>query len=197
MFDPLLPHNEAHGPPHMPWRNVRRHIACVPKGFLRYYVLKLLKEKPMSGSEIMETIERETHGFWKPSPGSIYPLLAWLQDNRYISEVSREEGGVKRYTITEEGLKFLEEHEKMREKMGKMVFMFGLPPPPWFMPHVERAGDLDRSLKRIIRALMDLRGALEKRLSEQEMREIIDTLNVTAEKIETLTKKFREKNGQA
>jgi DNA-binding PadR family transcriptional regulator len=180
----------------MPWRNVRRHIACVPKGFLRYYVLRLLKEKPMSGSEIMETIEGETHGFWKPSPGSIYPLLAWLQDNGYISEVSREEVGVKRYTITERGLKFLEEHEKMREKMGKMVFMFGLPPPPWLTPHVERAGDLERSLGRIIRALTDLRSILERRLSEQEMKEVIDALNVTAEKIEALTMKFREKRGQ-
>ncbi|MBS7634349.1 PadR family transcriptional regulator [Candidatus Bathyarchaeota archaeon] len=181
----------------MPWRNIRRHIACVPKGFLRYHVLRLLKERPMSGSEIMESIERETHGSWKPSPGSIYPLLAWLQDNGYISEVSRGEGGVKRYTITEQGLKFLEEHEKMREKMGKMVFMFGLPPPPWLTPHIERPGDLERSLGRIIGALADLRDALERHLSEQEIKEIMDSLNDTAEKIEALTKKIREKRGQA
>ncbi|MEM2939612.1 MAG: PadR family transcriptional regulator [Candidatus Bathyarchaeia archaeon] len=197
MFDPLPPHDEIYGPPHMPWRNIRRHIACVPKGFLRYHVLRLLKERPMSGSEIMEAIERETHGSWKPSPGSIYPLLAWLQDNGYISEVSRGEGGVKRYTITEQGLKFLEEHEKMREKMGKMVFMFGLPPPPWPMPHVERPGDLERSLGRIIGALADLRGALERHLSEQEIKEIMDSLNDATEKIEALTKKIREKRGQA
>jgi len=44
----------------------------VPKGFLRYQVLRLLKEKPMSGSEIMSEIEEETDGNWRPSPGSIY-----------------------------------------------------------------------------------------------------------------------------
>ncbi|RLI42575.1 hypothetical protein DRO59_03770 [Candidatus Bathyarchaeota archaeon] len=63
MFDQKLPPNS--------FRHWIRHTASVPKGFLRYYVLKMLKEKPMSGSEIMREIERETGGRWKPSPGSV------------------------------------------------------------------------------------------------------------------------------
>ncbi|MBS7627233.1 PadR family transcriptional regulator, partial [Candidatus Bathyarchaeota archaeon] len=58
-----------------PLRHWLRHTAMVPKGFLRYKVLKLLKEKPMAGSEIMGVIEEQTGGYWRPSPGSIYPLL--------------------------------------------------------------------------------------------------------------------------
>jgi len=46
-------------PPPPPFQHWMKHTASVPKGFLRYYVLKLLKEKPMSGSEIMVEIERE------------------------------------------------------------------------------------------------------------------------------------------
>jgi DNA-binding PadR family transcriptional regulator len=51
----------------------------------------------------MHEIEKRTGGFWKPSPGSVYPLLAWLQDNSYIREVPGEEDGVKRYTLTDKG----------------------------------------------------------------------------------------------
>jgi len=178
-------------PPHIAWRNIRRHMACVPKGFLRYHVLRLLKEKPMSGSEIMEAIERETHGFWKPSPGSIYPLLAWLQDNGYIKEVPSEEGGVRRYTITEQGLKLLEEQAKMREKIHKMALFaprfIWLAPPP-----MKGAREVRDSFERIIRAFIDLRETLEERFSEQVLKEAAEILNSAAERIEALTRRVKE-----
>ena len=104
-----------------PFKHWTRHTASVPKGFLRYCVLKLLKEKPMSGSEIMEEIEKETDGRWKPSPGSIYPLLAWLQDNGYTKEKPTEESGIKRYTLTEQGEKFFEKQVKLKEKLQQKL----------------------------------------------------------------------------
>jgi DNA-binding PadR family transcriptional regulator len=67
-----------------------RHTAAVPKGFLRYELLRLLNEKPMSGSEIMTEIEKSTNGYWKPSPGSTYPLLAWLQDKGHIKDAPEQ-----------------------------------------------------------------------------------------------------------
>ncbi len=84
-----------------PFRHWMKHMAMVPKGFLRYKVLRLLDEKPMSGSEIMVEIERQTEGRWKPSPGSIYPLLSWLQDKGYIKEAAEQEAGIKRYALTD------------------------------------------------------------------------------------------------
>lgn len=185
-----------HPPPHVIWRNMRRHMACVPKGFLRYHVLRLLKEKPMSGSEIMDAIERETHGFWKPSPGSIYPLLAWLQDNGYIREVPSEEGGVRRYTITEQGLKLLEEQAKMREKIHKMALF--APRFIWFAPPpIEGVREVRDSFERIIRAFIDLREALEGRLSEQVLKEAAGILNSAAERIEALTRRIKEERSQS
>jgi len=94
-------------------------MASVPKGFLRYYVLRLLNEKPMSGSEIMNEIAKRTDGHWKPSPGSIYPLIAWLQDKGYAKEVPEQEAGIKRYTLTDQGKMFLQEHIKRKEKLLK------------------------------------------------------------------------------
>ena len=84
---------------HRETRRWLRHTAMVPKGFIRYHVLECLSQKPMSGSELMEDIERHTGGCWKPSPGSIYPLLSWLQDNGHIKELPVE-NGLKRYELT-------------------------------------------------------------------------------------------------
>ncbi|MEO0251444.1 MAG: PadR family transcriptional regulator, partial [candidate division WOR-3 bacterium] len=153
-------------------------------------VLQLLKEKPMSGSEIMDAIEKETHGFWKPSPGSIYPLLAWLQDKGYIKEVLGIESGMRRYTVTEQGLKLLEEQSKIREKMRKMALF--APHLIWFPPPVgRRVDESQESLERLIKAFIDLREVLEERFSEQVVKETTEILNDAAEKIEALVKKIK------
>jgi len=98
-----------------------KRTAGVPRGLLRFLVLKLLKEKPMSGAEIVEEIERETGGRWKPSPGSIYPLLAWLQDKDYTKELPKEESGMKRYKLTDRGEKFFEEQARFGERLRKKL----------------------------------------------------------------------------
>lgn len=49
------------------------------RGWLRPAILKLLQEKPMNGMEIMNRFNEASHGWWKPSPGSIYPLLETLE----------------------------------------------------------------------------------------------------------------------
>ncbi len=183
------------GPPSHPFRRWMRHVASVPKGFVRYYVLKLLKEKPMSGSEIMEEIERETGGRWKPSLGSAYPLLAWLQDNSYIRELPDKESGIKRYILTDQGVKFLEEHEKLRETLQKKLELLA---PPflggfWFgVPH-GKLWEIREPARRFTRALLDLRMTIEENLTEQTLKEIGDFLNNAAEKIEELNKKLKEK----
>ena len=42
---------------------------------LRPLVYHLLGQGPKSGAELMDDIERLSRGFWRPSPGSVYPLL--------------------------------------------------------------------------------------------------------------------------
>jgi len=100
-------------------RHWMKHAAMVPKGFLRYQLLQKLSEKPMSGSEIMSELEEETRGYWRPSPGSIYPLLSWLQDQNLIKEAEQTEPGIRRYTLTDSGKTFLESETKSREEIRK------------------------------------------------------------------------------
>jgi DNA-binding PadR family transcriptional regulator len=85
----------------------------VPKGLLRFLVLRLLSEKPLSGAEIVEKIQQETGGKWKPSSGSIYPLLASLQDKGYTVGSIPTNGEMKRYLLTENGKEFFQEQVRV------------------------------------------------------------------------------------
>jgi len=171
-----------------------RHTASVPKGFLRYYVLKLLKDKPMSGSEIMEEVGKETGGRWKPSPGSVYPLLAWLQDNGYIKEMPKEEGGIKRYMLTEQGEKLFEEQVKLKEDLRKKLELLA---PPFFsgfwFAHPEKLQEIREPVRRFVKALFNLTMAVEENLTEPTLKEVGGFLNSTAEKIEEMSKKLKER----
>ncbi|MGQ9515326.1 MAG: PadR family transcriptional regulator [Thermoproteota archaeon] len=174
------------------FRHWMRHTAVVPKGFLRYNVLELLSEKPMSGSEIMDEIKNRTNGRWKPSPGSIYPLLAWLQDNGHVREITAEEGGVKHYELTEKGKKLLEQEREIKEKLQKEARF--LPPPfmsaLWFKIPPEKTVKLRESMNRIICSFFKLTGNLQENFSEQVIEEIGKVLDETAKKLEEINKKF-------
>jgi DNA-binding PadR family transcriptional regulator len=100
----------------------------VPRGLLRFIVLKFLAERPMSGTEIVGKIERETGGKWKPSPGSIYPLLSGLQVKGFTQEPSKIENGRKLYSLTISGKEFFQEQlmlgQKFMEKMECLTPLF-------------------------------------------------------------------------
>jgi len=171
-------------------------MAMVPKGFLRYQVLKLLDEKPMSGSEIISEVERQTEGRWKPSPGSIYPLLAWLQDKGYIKEAAEHETGIKRYELTDQGKSFLQEHVKKREEMRKRFEHVGPGPglmgPMWFEFYPEKAKELKRATRDLAIAVWNLRDGLRREYSDEVAEEAQKVLEQAAKKIEDITKKLRE-----
>jgi DNA-binding PadR family transcriptional regulator len=179
-------------------RHWTRHTAIVPKGFIRYHVLESLGEKPMSGSEIMNEIGKKTDGRWKPSPGSIYPLLSWLQDNNYIKELPAEQDGMKRYTLTDKGKTLLEEQRKIRTKFRKEArFM----PPPflgglWFHIPPEKTVELRRSMHKLVTAFFELGSNLEEKFSEQAIEDVQKILNETAEKLEKLNKKLGGKQDE-
>jgi DNA-binding PadR family transcriptional regulator len=71
------------------------------RGDTRAAVLALLAERPMHGYEMIQELETRTGGAWRPSPGSIYPTLAMLEDEGLIE--SEATGGRKRFTLTEAG----------------------------------------------------------------------------------------------
>jgi len=54
------------------------------RGLLPLFVLVLLREGPLHGIDVMRSVETMTGGTWKPSPGSVYPLLRRLEEEGLI-----------------------------------------------------------------------------------------------------------------
>lgn len=86
----------------------RRHIGF-PKGMLRHITLNILIQEPMSGSELTEEIQDYTD--WRPSPGSVYPMLASLQEEGLIMPYEDQDTTLKRFTLTDEGMRLVETHK--------------------------------------------------------------------------------------
>ena len=84
--------------------------SSIPRGFSRYFVLELLKEKTYTGKEIIDYAVEQSNGIWKPSPGLIYPLLGRLLDENLIEET--KDG---RYQLTREGEETAKDVDKMNE----------------------------------------------------------------------------------
>jgi DNA-binding PadR family transcriptional regulator len=91
----------------------------VEAGDMKYVILKLLREKPMHGYEVMKALEEQTHGCYKPSPGTVYPTLQWLEDEGLVR--GEEVEGKKVYAITDEGRAFLEENKTTVEDIFDRV----------------------------------------------------------------------------
>lgn len=75
------------------------------RGDVRTAALLLLAEEPRNGYTIMQEIEQRSNGVWTPSPGSVYPALSQLEDERLIR--SEEQDGRKVFAITDAGREHL------------------------------------------------------------------------------------------
>ena len=88
-----------------------------PRGILRHITLLILKQQPKSGSELTDEIEQ--YADWRPSPGSIYPLLTRLQEDGLIESQPDQDINLRRFTLTEEGRRELEEHLRFDTQFKK------------------------------------------------------------------------------
>lgn len=71
------------------------------RGMVPDLVLTALLEGPAHGYELMDRLERFSGGTWRPSPGSIYPLLNMFQDTGLVR--SSEIDGRRVFELTEPG----------------------------------------------------------------------------------------------
>jgi DNA-binding PadR family transcriptional regulator len=83
------------------------------RGDVRAALLVLLDEEPRNGYSLMQEIEHRSDGVWRPSPGSVYPALAQLEDEGLVR--AEEADGRKLYRLTDEGKAHVEEN---RERLG-------------------------------------------------------------------------------
>jgi DNA-binding PadR family transcriptional regulator len=71
------------------------------RGDIRTAALLLLAEEPRNGYQIMQEVQERSDGVWRPSPGSVYPALAQLEDEGLIR--SQEADGRRLFALTDAG----------------------------------------------------------------------------------------------
>ena len=162
-------------------------------GLLKFLVLKMINEKPMSGAEIVEEIEKQT-GSWKPSSGSIYPLLARLHEKGLTKELPTDEQGFKRYSFTDEGKRFFEKQIAFGKDFIKRIELLA----PMLVGGLDIEGNNERfrkskeSAKNLMKSLIIIRQNVH-RLSEKDIEELSSILNDCYNKLEKIVHNIKDK----
>jgi DNA-binding PadR family transcriptional regulator len=137
----------------------------------------LLKEKPRYGYEVIRALEEKFHGFYSPSPGIVYPTLQYLEDMGYVT--SKEQDGKKVYTITNEGLKFLDDQSQtINDMRSHMCRNWG----HW-------SSELNEQFRDVMREIHDMGRLIGRRarsMNGEKMRRIGGILKKTFEEIEKI-----------
>jgi DNA-binding PadR family transcriptional regulator len=91
----------------------RRHR----RGDIRFALLELIAEQPRHGYDLIKALEERYGGFYRPSPGTVYPTLQLLEDEGSITSEASE--GKRVYTITEAGSAVLAEWRARQQGEGR------------------------------------------------------------------------------
>jgi len=145
-------------------------------GDVKLVILRLLAEQPSYGYQLIKTMEERLAGGYTPSAGIIYPTLTMLEEEGLAS--SATENGKKVYSVTAEGLRFLEENSARVEEL------------------FERLREASQTFERgrspeLMRAFHNLRSAIGARmirgnLTPEQMRKIADAINAAAKTIDEI-----------
>jgi len=173
------PHLDPRAFWHGPWRGLaygpggRRGRAR--RGDVRAAILLLLEDEPRNGYGLMEEIESRSGGAWRPSPGSVYPALAQLEDEGLIR--SDESAGRRSFELTDEGRTYVGDN---RESLGSPWDEAGEGVPSEFADlraligqvgmatlQVVQSGD-DKQIAEAKKVLADTRKALYRILAEAD-----------------------------
>ncbi|KKQ33893.1 MAG: hypothetical protein US48_C0007G0001 [Candidatus Levybacteria bacterium GW2011_GWA2_37_36] len=90
------------------------------RGFIKLHILHHASKEPVYGVWIIEELNR--HGY-KLSPGTLYPILHSLEEEKLLTSRSETvEGKIRKYyEITDEGKKRLEESKlKVKELVDEL-----------------------------------------------------------------------------
>ncbi len=89
------------------------------RGDIRAAVLALLAEQPLHGYQIIQEIAERTDGVWRPSPGSVYPTLAQLEDEGLVR--TEQSDGRRVMHLTEEGTRYVTERREELDRVWDTV----------------------------------------------------------------------------
>jgi DNA-binding PadR family transcriptional regulator len=108
----------------------------VRRGEIRPLILGALEKKPMHGYEVIQELEAQSEGRWRPSAGSVYPTLQLLADEGLVT--SEEVDGRRTYTLTDAGRSAASEAAKASPR-GR-----------WAADDADRDGEREPDVRRFI-----------------------------------------------
>ena len=125
-------------------------------------MLLLVAEQPRNGYQIIGELAERSRGTWRPSPGSVYPVLQQLEDEGLVVSASADVGRV--YRITDAGTAYVEAH---REEMG--------------LPWQEAANAVSAPAMELAQLIPQLVGAIKQVLQAGTERQINEARTVLTE----------------
>jgi DNA-binding PadR family transcriptional regulator len=85
------------------------------RGDVRLALLMALKlDGPRNGYQLMQGLDERSDGRWRPSPGSVYPALAQLEDEGLIRGTQVEGESGRTFELTEAGVKHVDEQGEVK-----------------------------------------------------------------------------------
>ena len=145
-------------------------------GDLKLVILKLLAEEPSYGYQLIKRMEERLSGGYAPSPGVIYPTLTLLEEEG-LASVSTSAENKKVYTVTPAGIEYLKANQERIDELFARLDEAG------------KGFERGRSPE-IMRAFMNLRGAVMARLSREatpeQMKKITEAIQAAAKAIDEL-----------
>ncbi|MHA2311550.1 MAG: PadR family transcriptional regulator [Candidatus Thorarchaeota archaeon] len=157
----------------------------IPRGLLKHVIIRLLHSGDLTGSDIMRVLDERSEGQWRPSPGSIYPLLSNLEEEGIIIAV-KTEGRSKTYSLSKDGRARIKEilHKRgdveHKARLHRMMLLQLLE--PYDRVHFYISG-FNRAINKIVDTIDDLTTS-ERRKIGSRMRKTSERLGSLIERVE-------------
>lgn len=153
--------------------------------------LALLAAEAGYGSQLSDRIERLSNGFYRPSPGMLYPVLGEMSERGHLAQT--RQGRRKYYRVTAPGEAHLARHREAADRLLSRLEFAGrkLNALLESMSHTIDDEALVRPLaQEMLSARMDLKAALHesRHLSTDKQRRIIRLLQDTAARVRAETR---------
>jgi len=150
----------------------------IERGEMRYLILDTLREKGNHGYDIIQTIQEKTGGFYRPSPGTVYPALQMLEDMELVS--FHRDGKRKIYELTDKGREELESQRSLLEDIYEDMHEGQSPEQDVFFEEIhEQLTGMFKSISRLFR-----RGLL----STEKAAKIREIIREAVKQIDTILK---------
>jgi len=146
------------------------------KGDLKYIILDLINDKPRYGYGIIQVLQERSHGFYAPSPGTVYPTLQMLEEMGHIS--ADQQDSKKVYSITNGGRKFLDKRRDFAKGIKNQMKNYWSP---------ENANEMSETMDEFSR-LWNLLRRQARTADVEQIRRIREVISRTSTEIEEILK---------